>query len=189
MQLIELAGQMIEQEGIEALRHSELAKRAGCTRALVYRYFPKKTDFYYAICDAFFQEFDRRLSFRQQHNAVALGQEGSKESRRFFDVLFEVLDQRGTAALVLNNTPLLNHEFRSSDSILRQHFFNRWQDAYESRKIVGVHLDLMVMNSTSLLLNYYSMYQQGQLAQDTAKRELEHTVYQLVSYYSEVPTQ
>ena len=48
-QLLAVAAHIVETEGYEALRMPRVAELAGCARALVYRYFPRRQDFLIAL--------------------------------------------------------------------------------------------------------------------------------------------
>lgn len=180
LQLVDIASDLICSEGVDALRHSTLAELAGCTRALVYRYFPKKTDIYVAISESFYAELDELISVEEQQRAVGKSSQGSADSRRFFSILFEVLDRRGLAALLLNNSPALNNELEAYTSIIKQKFEQRWVDAFEPRKIKGIQAELIMSNCTSVVTNYYRFYAQGKIARDAALDQIERIVYTLI---------
>lgn len=181
LQLVDIASELIVNEGVDALKHSTLAELAGCTRGLVYRYFPKKSDIYVAISEAFYDELDRGISIDEQQNAVGQGSLGSEDSQRFFSLLFEVLEQRGLAALVLNNTPSLNVELETYSSIIKNRYEQRWIDAFRARGLEGVHAELAMANCTSVMTNCFAFYSLGKIDRETALKYVERTVYELVA--------
>jgi len=52
-QFVEIAARLIAQEGISAVGPARVASEAGCTRPLVYRYFPSVDDLLAAVADEF----------------------------------------------------------------------------------------------------------------------------------------
>ena len=180
LQLVDIASDLIVSEGVDALKHSKLAELAGCTRGLVYRYVPKKSDIYVAISEHFYNELDRRISVDEQQNIIGQGSFGSAASERFFGLLFEVMEQRGLAALVLNNTPSLNVELETYSSRIKSQYEKRWIDAFRARGLEGVHAELAMANCNSVMTNCFAFYSQGKVDRNTALKQVERAVYKLV---------
>ena len=70
-QLVDIASRLIEVEGIDAVKHTRIAKLAGCTRSLVYHYFPKRSDIFAGINARFYQKLDAIIPVDAQKQAAA----------------------------------------------------------------------------------------------------------------------
>ena len=184
MQLVDIASDLVCNEGVDALKHSTVAELAGCTRALVYRYFPKKSDIYIAISESFYDELDALMSVEEQQVTVSSSAEGSAGSRRFFSLLFDALEQRGLAAFLLPNNPTPDHELKTYISDMQQRFEKRWTDAFELRNIKGVHAELVMVNSMSVVTNYFEAYSRGRIERETAIAQIERAVYTFIDMAS-----
>ena len=69
-QLIDIAAKLIDQHGVEAAKFSTIAELAGCTRSLVYHYFPKTTDLHTAIAENFYGKLSAMINEADQKQAV-----------------------------------------------------------------------------------------------------------------------
>lgn len=181
LQLVDIASDLISREGLDAVKHATLAELAGCTRALVYRYFPRKSDIYIAITESYYEEFDRLLSVEEQQYAIASGEDDPSASRRVFTLLFEVMDKHGIAASILANTPALSKELQAYDSEIKRRYQQRWLSAFEQLGLVGVQAELLITHCTSIMINTYYCFLNGDISRDNAIDEVQHTVAALIS--------
>ncbi len=126
-QLVQVAKEIILNEGIEALRHAAIAKKAGVTRALIYRYFPKQSDFFVAISDEFIVALKQRLSVDDQIEAVQLSLGNNHAAAdRYFDAVFSVLEDKGPASLMLLAEPDLSPKLSNFLGNLQTHHYYDW---------------------------------------------------------------
>ena len=79
-QLTDIASHLIESEGIDAVKHSRIARLGGCTRSLVDHYFPRRSDIFAAINARFYEPLDALIPVAEQQSALEENLDGSKES-------------------------------------------------------------------------------------------------------------
>ena len=60
-QILEVAGQLLEEEGVEAVEVAQVARRAKVSRPLVYRLFPTRDTLVAALLDDFVSALDERF--------------------------------------------------------------------------------------------------------------------------------
>lgn len=171
-QLIDIASELICSEGIEAVKHSTLAELAGCTRALVYHYFPKKSDIFIAISEDFYAEFDELLSVDEQMRFVRVNRLDPDSMHRFFSVLFDIIDHRSMAACVLYTIPVLSMDLRLYDSEMKQRYQHRWLSGLEEAGILGMDAELLMANCMSIVTNVCYRYVRGDIARDRAVNQV-----------------
>lgn len=124
-QLLEIGRRIIETEGVEALRPTRVAELAGCTRPLIYQYFPRREDIFIAITEELYAVVDAEPSRPGEivHQAV---QDNTGPALEVMDRLWDHLDRRGPAALILRSTPEISSEFRVYLDQMRESYERRW---------------------------------------------------------------
>jgi len=181
MQLVDIASELIDQQGLDAVKHSALAELAGCTRALVYRYFPKKSDIFIAITEAYYEEFDQLLGVEEQQLAISMSQVDIDANHQLFSLLFDVMEKRGVAASVLLNTPALSPELKVYDSEIKRRYQQRWLTAFEPMNIVGIEAELLIANCSSIATNIYCFYLNKDITRSEAILQVQKSVGALLS--------
>ena len=101
-QFVELAAHLVAHEGPDAVHPARLAQLAGCTRSLVYRYFPTMDDLLREVAAAWNQRIGERLR--------TLYREGSIDVDTMFDLVWDEIDWDavgpvGAAQIVLRVRP------------------------------------------------------------------------------------
>jgi AcrR family transcriptional regulator len=61
-QLVEVTAHLIVTQGVDSVSHSNVAEAAGCTRTLVYHYFPTREDLLQAVPAAYAKIYSQRIS-------------------------------------------------------------------------------------------------------------------------------
>ena len=61
-QLVRVAAHIIEDEGVDSLRMPRVAEIAGCARSLVYRYFPRREDLFFAVISEWYERLEERMT-------------------------------------------------------------------------------------------------------------------------------
>ena len=180
LQLIDIACDLIACEGLDAVKHSTLAKLAGCTRALVYHYFPKRSDIFISIAESFYADFDHALAVEHQLNAV-VDFNNTALGRPFIELIFGIIEQRGIGAAVLVNTPVLDRELQQFESEIQERFQQRWWQAFATLGIVGPRAKFLLANSLSAMINVFQLYSQNEISRETAVDYLHSSVVALVA--------
>lgn len=170
-QLVKIAAYVVEFEGLDALKHARIAELAGCARPLVYNYFPKKSDIYLAISEAFYQRLEQRFSCEQQYQAVKGVVDRSIDSAEAIameSVIWEVVDEFGCAGLILRCVPEINEAFREYHQELVQRYENRWLRYFQELGIGGLPAKLLLDNCVAICKNIALAYSDGQLGREQA---------------------
>ncbi len=126
-QLLEIARRVIETEGVEALRPTRVAELAGCTRPLIYQYFPRREDIFIAITEELYTALDAGVSVDTQAGVVGSAARGDVgPAREVLARLWEHIDAKGPAALILRSTPEISSDFRAYLERIRESHEKRW---------------------------------------------------------------
>jgi AcrR family transcriptional regulator len=91
-QLVEVAGRLLTDHGLEQVQIKEVAALAGVTRPVVYRFFPTRKELVLAILDDFATEVDARL---RDALLRTLGADLSIVTRAMFEACCDTIDVRG----------------------------------------------------------------------------------------------
>lgn len=97
VQLLEIASQLLAEEGADQLRVATLAERAGVTRPVVYRFFPNRQAIVLALLEAFAEDLENEFSEALDSPATELGQ----LVRVFVNVTCDVIVRHGPGAWLL----------------------------------------------------------------------------------------
>lgn len=180
-QLVKLASYLVEFEGLDALKHQRLAELAGCGRPLIYSYFPRRSDIYVAISEAFYQRLDSALSCEQQYQALVKGLSGdSRESRQMESLIWDVVDEYGCGGLILRCIPVLSDDFQRYQQTLAERYEHRWLRYFAELGIEGERGHWLLDNCTAVTKTYALAYRRQQLDSAEAIARLLKTLAALI---------
>ena len=184
-QLVDIASRLIETDGIDAVKHTAIAKLAGCTRSLIYHYFPKRSDIFFAINAAFYTRLDALMPAEQQQAAVLENLEGDKpNSLRLFGLLFDLLEQGGWASLIISSTPELHSGFADNEESLHDDNEARWINIIASRfQMNPIDSELFYQHTINIAKTIFLFYRKGRLNKKQAIETLDSTLNQLLNSY------
>ena len=182
-QLTAIASRLIEEEGIDAVKHTRIAKMAGCTRSLVYHYFPKRSDIFAAINARFYEALDALIPVADQQQALLENVDGAKEnSLLLFSVLFDLLENGHWGSLILRTTPELSSDFASYVDSIHDEFEMRWIRVIAERfNMSEVDGELFFQHSMNLTRTIFLFYRKGLLGRDEAVQKIDETLNQLLN--------
>ena len=182
-QLTAIASRLIEEEGIDAVKHTRIAKLAGCTRSLVYHYFPKRSDIFAAINARFYEALDALIPVADQQQALLENVDGVKEnSLLLFSVLFDLLENGHWGSLILRTTPELSSDFASYVDSIHDEFEMRWIRVIAERfNMSDVDGELFFQHSMNLTRTIFLFYRKGLLGRDEAVQKIDETLNQLLN--------
>ena len=182
-QLTAIASRLIEEEGIDAVKHTRIAKLAGCTRSLVYHYFPKRSDIFAAINARFYEALDALIPVADQQQALLENVDGAKEnSLLLFSVLFDLLENGHWGSLILRTTPELSSDFASYVDSIHDEFEMRWIRVIAERfNMSDVDGELFFQHSMNLTRTIFLFYRKGLLGRDEAVQKIDETLNQLLN--------
>lgn len=184
-QLVAIASQLIESEGIDAAKHSRIAKLAGCTRSLVYHYFPARSDIFSAINAAFYRSLDALMPVDDQQEALRENLRGDKpNSLKLFGILFDLLENGGWSSMILRSTPELNSDFAAYLESIQDSYEKRWRDVIaEHFSMSEVDCALFFQHTVHIAKTTFLFYRKGQLSKQQAIEKLDVAVNQLLNPY------
>lgn len=184
-QLVDIASKLVEAEGIDAVKHTRIAALAGCTRSLVYHYFPKRSDIFSAINVAFYLQLDALMPVEDQKSAIRENLQGDKpNSLALFGLLFDLLEQGGWSSLILRSTPELNADFASYVDSIHNDYEMRWIDVIAERfEMSQVDSELFYQHAIHIAKSIFLFYRKGLLNKQEAIEKLDLTVNQLLNPY------
>lgn len=175
-QLIEVAASLIVRDGVEALKHASIAEHAGCTRPLVYRYFPKKHDIYIAISEDFYEALNDRIAIGDQIKTVPGATTGDlEEVKGFITTIWDLIEQKSLAAIALRCAPSINQAFTAYTKEVREKHDSRWVTAYMSQGVSQAAAELLNDNIIACLNNTMRSYIDGQFDRETALKKVSLT--------------
>ena len=175
-QLLRVARGIIETEGVEALRPTRVAEVAGCTRPLIYQYFPRREDIFIAITEELYDVLEQTSD---AHGATVIpdAAEGNVDpARALVEALWRHLDERGPAALILRSTPEVSADFRAYLDSLRNSHETRWRKGFLDLGLDETQADfaLSVLFTADKVIAM--QYLEGRLDRETAVRRVLETI-------------
>ena len=148
---------------------ARIGELAGCTRALVYRYFPTRQDVYAAIAGRFYEELDAHLSASEQAGALATGSLSHVATKRLFEATWAAMESVGPAAAILRCAPELSPEFAAYLADLRETHEGRFRGGLEQAGLTRPEADLLLDLLSSALKATVTAWQRGEMTRDQAR--------------------
>lgn len=168
-QLLEIARKIIETEGVEALRPTRVAELAGCTRPLIYQYFPRREDIFIAITEEFYQALDATVAIDDQLSVIPAAAHGdSNPARGVVERLWQFIDEKGLAALILRSTPEISVDFRGYLKRIRESYERRWLQGFRDLGMDEPRADLMLEMFITIMKVLAFQHVSGEIDRETA---------------------
>jgi len=171
-QLIRAAAHVIEYEGLDALRMPRVAALAGCTRTLVYRYFPGREDLLRAVAAEYYAALTEGFE-RQTRQRVAHGEperdDPIEQSLANVDIVFEVLTELGLAGLLVRNSPALAADMRDHLRQLSRDLGLRWSGPVLRAGVSPLHTAVASEAGAAVLVDVVQRWQRGEISRDEAQ--------------------
>ncbi len=166
-QLVRVAAHVIEEEGIDSLRMPRVAEVAGCARSLVYRYFPRREDLFFAVISEFYERLEERMRpDAQQDGMRSLAETGS--ARPLLEAIWDVIEETGTAGLILYASPRLSAELGAQLAPKNQRFEAGWMVPLRAAGLSELEALLVVRSAAALLAALVEPWSDGKLDRETA---------------------
>ena len=170
-QLIRAAAHVIEFEGIDALRMPRVAELAGCTRTLVYRYFPSRDDLICAVAAEYYETlaagFDREAR-RQLTQDVRPGRDALDESIEKVKIVFETVAELGLAGLLVRSSPSLAQVTREKVGALADDLAERWTAPMQRAGLDDIHVGILSSAGAAVLVDVVQRWQRDEISRETA---------------------
>ncbi len=172
-QLLELAARIIIEEGVDALRPTRLAELAGCTRPLIYQYFPRREDILITLVENFYRGLDERYDIEWQRKLIPCAAEGEVVAvRAFIDDLWERLDDQGLACLLLRTTPNISVSFRSFVKTACRSLERRWHAGFATLGVDEEQAEVLLEAIAVILSRLGEQLREGRIDREAATARL-----------------
>jgi AcrR family transcriptional regulator len=172
-QLVRAAAHIIESEGLGALRMPRVAEIAGCTRTLVYRYFPSTDDLSIAVASEYFAALEERLDRAAQRRAATRTRPPVKvleSTEIMLDATFDAVAEVGLAGLLLRASPHLSKVMREFLSQRSVQFQQRWSGPVQRSNMPFLHASLITHAGLAILIELVQRWQRDEISRDEAMR-------------------
>lgn len=168
-QLVRVAAHIIEQEGVDSLRMPRVAEVAGCTRSLVYRYFPRRENLFFAVISEFYEALEERISPDVQMAKIrSLGDASSVLS--LLEAIWDVTEETGTAGLILYASPRLGAELGAQLDPENRRFEARWVGPLRGAGLGEIEATLVVKSAVALFATLIDRCHCGDIDRNSAIR-------------------
>ena len=174
-QLVRAAAHIIEFEGLHALRMPRVAELAGCTRTLVYRYFPSTDDLLNAVASEYYAALEERLDHEAQRRAVQRRRDGASPGEDVFeatltmlDCVFDVVTELGLAGLMLRGSLHLGEATRSYLTQRSERFSTHWIEPMRRSGLSPLHAALVTEAGIALLVELVHRWQRDEISRNQA---------------------
>ncbi|MBW2269539.1 MAG: TetR/AcrR family transcriptional regulator [Deltaproteobacteria bacterium] len=191
-QLVRAAAHIVEFEGLDALRMPRVAELAGCTRTLIYRYFPGRDDLLIAVAAEYYSALDERLDQEAQKNAaqgIPPPQDALEITLTTLDIVFEVVTELGLAGLMLRSSAHLSEGMREYLARRSEHFSARWVEPMRRSGLSGLRMALFAEASIALLIELVHRWQHEEILREEAMALCRSACIGLLSGLQEPPPQ
>jgi AcrR family transcriptional regulator len=160
-QLVTIARDLIEREGIAAVTLPRVTELAGCARTLAYRYFASREELFAAVLRDYFERLDAELPEAEQRAAIGAFVQSCMrgepdDGRALFALLWEAQLAVGFGGAALRATPILSPQLRALVEDLRARYETRFtdplRDAGLSADAARIAVDAMIASFVGLAL-------------------------------------
>ena len=185
-QLIDIAATLIDEHGIEAARYVKIAELAGCTRSLVYHYFPRQSDLHSAIAESFYQKLSERMSENQQKLAVVESYEGTGNTTlELLSAIFDLFEENGIAPLILRYNTELNPEY-SPEAEDKWYYEDIFQSVLEDNfSVPKLDSALFIEYCFGVIKTCFIYYRKGRMTRRQAIAEIELNIGLLIARFQQ----
>ena len=174
-QLVRAAAHIVEFEGLHALRMPRVAELAGCTRTLVYRYFPSTDELLIAVASEYYAALEERLDHKAQLRAVQRRRDGPRPSEDAFeatltmlDCVFDVVTELGLAGLMLRGSSHLSEATRTYLTQRSESLSAHWIEPVRRTGLSPLHAALIAEAGIALLVDLVHRWQRDEISRDQA---------------------
>lgn len=174
-QLVRAAAHIVEFEGMDALRMPRVAELAGCTRTLVYRYFPSTDDLLIAVASEYYATLEERLDREAQRRAASRdsgeeprGEDAFEATLTMLDAVFEVVTELGLAGLMLRGSPHMSEAMRTYLAHRSDKFSSRWVAPMQRSGLSSLHAALVTEAGIALIIELVQRWQRDEITRNQA---------------------
>jgi len=166
-QLIEVAAEIIEEEGIEAVRLPRVAERAGCARTLGYRYFPRREDLLLAVQTELYTRVEGHLEGIRGLAGTARSAD-PEAVHAMLRSIWDVVTARGLAGLILHNARRLEAPPDAPEDLAVQRFEDRWLRPFRQLGLSHAEASVLARSSAHILMELVLQWRGGEIEADEA---------------------
>ena len=166
-QLIRAAAFVIESEGIDALRIPRVAAVAGCTRTLVYRYFPRREDLFVAVMAEFYEVLGKRVP-RSAHVAGMRALTDRDAARPLLEAIWDTIAEVGAAGLILYASPRLGVELADRFAEVSAQRETFWLAPLRERGLTEIEAAAVARSASALLTEFIDRARTHEITREEA---------------------
>ena len=171
-QLVRIANDLIEAEGVDAVTLPRVTELAGCARTLVYRYFASREELLVGVLRDYFERLDARISAAEQRAVVAsfVAKPSVADAglRELIAVFWDVQVAAGLGGAILRTVPRLNAQTEALVDESRRTYERRFTDPLRDAGLGEIEsrvaLDSMIASFVGLSLRWRA----GEIDRETA---------------------
>lgn len=167
-QLVSVICDIIERDGVDAVKHALVGREAGCARTLVYRYFPSRADMLEAVTADFYLRLEKRLEAAGTQLQDQQQVENDAASEFLIGAIFEQLEESGLAALLLRANALISTEYTHYQDRIYKRYEKTWLNAYLDLGLEESMLRSLLDNVVAIARNAVLAWFRGDLSRQEA---------------------
>ena len=166
-QLILAASQLIEADGVDAMRMPRVAELAGCARSLVYHYFPTREALFVAVLEHFHERLALRLAPAAQLAGLRMLADPDA-ARPLLEALWDTVAEIGAGGLLLRASPRIAAALNDRLLEVAERFDGRWLAAFRTLGLGEVEAGLAYRAAMALHTELLARHRRGEITRDQA---------------------
>ncbi len=183
--LIQAAAELMTQRGVDAVQFADVARAAGVTRQLVYKFFPNRQTLILAVLADFEAELTQRFAAGSQRAAVA---NLADATRVFVEAVCNTIEAKGAGPWRLLDAKGPDAEVARFGRAIEDRLVTPWHDAIAATtgadaREVATLARMIVAAGRAVLEQWYG----GALTRDEAVRDATRGVTALLQVFTVPP--
>jgi len=181
-QIVRVASRLVAERGVDEVRIPDVAKRAGVTRAVVYRFFANRTLLLAAILEDFRDEIEQR--YREQSSLLRDGRPIDAAVRGYIGATCDAIETTGPGGFVLLDMDAPDAELAElaleTRNALNQPWLARVANVTDVDRDIAKAIAAMSVASSRAVI---ALYLAGTITRDQASDVLARGVHALLSEF------
>jgi len=180
-QIIIAAAAIIQNRGLDALKHGQVAEEVGCARTLVYKYFPTLDDLLMAVMVDWYERLDRHMAVEGQVLGVTDSiNRHDYDDVELVDLVWKTVCESGRAAIMLRN--FMGSGFVLGDRLeeFQATYESRWDLALSAAGFDPVKVQIVKECGMTAVIQLHKTYTQGEIDYDQGRELLRDILSSMV---------
>jgi AcrR family transcriptional regulator len=181
-QIVAVAAELLSRGGVEALQFTDVAKAAGVTRPVVYKFFATRTELVAAVLDDFEAELTQRFFAAAEGSLPSTLNDAT---RVFIDAICDAIEAKGAGAWELLDPKGPDDDVARLGREVQARLMRPWRAAITaatgaSRREVATVTAMLVAAGRAVLARWYA----GELSRADAARDATRGVSALLAAFT-----